>query len=114
MATTVATFTSIFYPQPKKSSTVRRGLGSFVTNAGLSLKTVLFSPPPPMWNISFGKVVREKLCELEIPHKFIASARGSPKVPTCSVLRGVVFIIVDCGQTASHHGRSRVGNSLVS
>ncbi|CAN0013454.1 unnamed protein product [Discosporangium mesarthrocarpum] len=27
----------------------------------------------------FTKVVREKLCELEIPHKFVASARGSPK-----------------------------------
>lgn len=28
----------------------------------------------------FDKVVREKLCELEIPHKFVAAARGSPKV----------------------------------
>ena len=24
--------------------------------------------------------MREKLCELEIPHKFVAAARGSPKV----------------------------------
>lgn len=66
----------------KRPSTVRKSVVSISTNAGLlSLLTVL-SPPRPrlLWDVSFTQVVREKLCELEIPHKFIASARGSPKV----------------------------------
>lgn len=38
------------------------------------------APDPSLRGVSFVQVVREKLCELEIPHKFISSARGSPKV----------------------------------
>ncbi|CAM9848009.1 unnamed protein product, partial [Phaeothamnion confervicola] len=51
--------------------------------------------PLELWGYEaspFTKVVRERLCELEIPHKFVSAARGSPK-------RQKLFDLAGAGQT---------------
>ncbi|CAM9710240.1 unnamed protein product [Scytosiphon promiscuus] len=84
------------YGEGAKASTVpfQLSLGFLTTlTAGLGmlprgLKGSKYTPakmpkkPLELWGYEaspFTKVVREKLCELEIPHKFVAAARGSPK-----------------------------------
>ncbi len=80
------------YASPNVFPTLNSFGAEFRTSSDLLLvssqhgetKPVIISTPPCTCNFRHipvpMKVVREKLCELEIPHKFVSSARGSPKV----------------------------------
>lgn len=71
---------------------------------------VHFRQTPPSWDVPLVQVVREKLCELEIPHKFISSARGSPKVCAqggvchCQMLFNVIRVALKCHSTFESQG----------
>nr|WEU39140.1 glutathione S-transferase [Saccharina japonica] len=78
-------------------TTITAGLGMLPRALKGSKYTPAKMPKKPLelWGYEsspFTKVVREKLCELEIPHKFVAAARGSPK-------RQRLFEMAGAGQT---------------
>ncbi|CBJ31539.1 Putative uncharacterized protein [Ectocarpus siliculosus] len=78
-------------------TTLSAGLGMLPRGLKGSKYTPAKMPKKPLelWGYEaspFTKVVREKLSELEIPHKFVSSARGSPK-------RQKLYEMAGAGQT---------------